>query len=51
LIAQMLKGMPVGRAGRPEEAGALCAFLCSHVAGFITGQLIMCDGGQNNDLY
>lgn len=51
LIAQMLKGMPVGRAGRPEEAGALCAFLCSHLAGFITGQLIMCDGGQNNDLY
>ena len=51
LIAHMLKGMPVGRAGRPEEAGALCAFLCSHNAGFITGQLIMCDGGQNNDLY
>ena len=51
LMAQMLKGMPVGRAGRPEEAGALCAFLCSHPAGFITGQLIMCDGGQNNDLY
>jgi len=51
LIGQMLKGMPVGRAGRPEEAGALCAFLCSHLAGFITGQLIMCDGGQNNDLY
>lgn len=51
LMAQMLKGMPVGRAGVPEEAGALCAFLCSHLAGFITGQLIMCDGGQNNDLY
>lgn len=51
LIARMLKGMPVGRAGKPEEAGALCAFLCSHLAGFITGQLIMCDGGQNNDLY
>lgn len=51
LMGQMLKGIPVGRAGKPEEAGALCAFLCSHLAGFVTGQLIMCDGGQNNDLY
>lgn len=51
LIAELLKSLPGGRGGRPEEVGALCAFLCSHLAGFITGQLIMCDGGQNNDLY
>lgn len=51
LIAQLLKSLPGGRAGRPEEVGALCAFLCSHLAGFINGQLIMCDGGQNNDLF
>ncbi|WP_173933991.1 SDR family oxidoreductase [Chelativorans sp. Marseille-P2723] len=51
LMAKMLKGIPVARAGLPEEAGALCAFLCSVPAGFITGQLIMCDGGQNNVLY
>lgn len=51
LMSQMLAGIPVARAGRPEEAGALCTFLCSDRAGFITGQLIMLDGGQNNNLY
>lgn len=51
LIAQLLKSLPGGRGGKPEEIGALCAFLCSHLAGFITGQFIMSDGGQNNDLY
>jgi len=51
LIAQLLRSLPGGRGGRPEEVGALCAFLCSHLAGFITGQLILCDGGQNNDLF
>jgi len=51
LIAQLLKSLPGGRGGKPEEVGALCAFLCSHLAGFISGQLIMCDGGQNNTLF
>lgn len=51
LIEQLLQSLPGKRGGTPEEVGALCAFLCSSVAGFINGQLIMCDGGQNNDLY
>jgi 3-oxoacyl-[acyl-carrier protein] reductase len=37
--------VPAGRAGRPEEFGAACAFLCSAQAGFITGQNILVDGG------
>lgn len=37
---------PAGRYGRPEEAGAYIAFLCSAHAGFITGQNVMIDGGQ-----
>jgi 3-oxoacyl-[acyl-carrier protein] reductase len=34
-----------GRFGRPEEFAALCAFLCSSHAGFITAQNILIDGG------
>src|SRR2546421_571212 len=40
------KENPAGRYGRPEEAGAYIAFLCSAHAGFITGQNLMIDGGQ-----
>ncbi len=36
---------PAGRYGRTEEIGALCAFLCSQHAGFITGQNLLIDGG------
>ena len=37
--------IPVGRFGDPDELGALCAFLASAHAGFITGQNILIDGG------
>lgn len=40
------KENPAGRYGRPDEAGAYIAFLCSAHAGFITGQNLMIDGGQ-----
>jgi 3-oxoacyl-[acyl-carrier protein] reductase len=36
---------PAHRFGRPAELGALCAFLASAQAGFITGQNILIDGG------
>ena len=37
---------PMKRLGRIEEFGALCAFLSSRQAGYITGQSIVIDGGQ-----
>lgn len=37
--------VPAKRLGRPEELGALAAFLCSEKAAYITGQCIACDGG------
>ncbi len=37
--------IPAGRFGAPEEFGALCAFLCSAQAGYLTGQNILIDGG------
>jgi NAD(P)-dependent dehydrogenase (short-subunit alcohol dehydrogenase family) len=36
---------PARRLGRPEEVGALVAFLCSEEAGFINGAEIDIDGG------
>ena len=36
---------PAGRFGRAEELGALCAFVCSAQAGYITGQNLLIDGG------
>jgi 3-oxoacyl-[acyl-carrier protein] reductase len=45
------KMLPVGRWGRPEEMGALAAFLCSERAGFITGETIRIDGGYTKSLF
>lgn len=36
---------PAGRFGQADELGALCAFVCSAHAGYITGQNLMIDGG------
>src|SRR5438309_5396590 len=36
---------PSGRFGTPAEFGALCAYVCSVHAGYLTGQNILLDGG------
>ena len=41
----VLSGIPLGRAGKPEEIGKLAAFLASEDAAFITGQIYRIDGG------
>lgn len=40
--------MPLGRLGRPQDSAALVAFLCSPEGGWITGQVIHCDGGWSS---
>jgi 3-oxoacyl-[acyl-carrier protein] reductase len=42
---ESLARIPAGRFGQPDEFGALCAFLASAHAGFVTGQNILIDGG------
>ena len=37
---------PAGRFGDAEELGALCAFVASSHAGYITGQSLLIDGGS-----
>jgi NAD(P)-dependent dehydrogenase (short-subunit alcohol dehydrogenase family) len=38
--------VPVGRTGTPEEIAAVCGFLCSNEASFVTGQVIGVNGGM-----
>lgn len=45
--AQVVGLHPVGRLGTPEDVGALCAFLCSPLADFISGTTILIDGGRS----
>ena len=42
---------PAKRYGDPKELGALCAFLCSANAGYITGQNLVIDGGSYPGTY
>ena len=37
--------IPARRFGTPQEFGAICAFLCSVHAGYMTGQNVLADGG------
>jgi len=39
------KTIPAQRFGQSDEFGALCAFLCSQHAGYMTGQNVLIDGG------
>lgn len=42
------KALPGGRAGRPEEMAWLAAYLASDRASWVTGTVIMADGGQHS---
>jgi NAD(P)-dependent dehydrogenase (short-subunit alcohol dehydrogenase family) len=44
-LAELAANHPIARLGRPEEVAALCCFLLSDEAAFITGSYHLVDGG------
>jgi NAD(P)-dependent dehydrogenase (short-subunit alcohol dehydrogenase family) len=39
------QGVPMGRAGHPEEVASVVAFLASEESSFMTGSVVVADGG------
>jgi 3-oxoacyl-[acyl-carrier protein] reductase len=48
-VSELRHGLdtPMGRPGTPDEVAATIAFLCTPAAGYITGQLLVIDGGNS----
>ena len=44
--AELLKGIPLARLGKPEEIASTVGFLVSEEASYITGQTIHVNGGM-----
>jgi NAD(P)-dependent dehydrogenase (short-subunit alcohol dehydrogenase family) len=43
--ATLARFIPARRLGTPDDIAAVCAFLCSDDAGYITGQIVAANGG------
>jgi 3-oxoacyl-[acyl-carrier protein] reductase len=47
LYQRVLKSIPWGRYGSPDEIARVALFLASDLASWVTGQTIVVDGGQS----
>jgi 3-oxoacyl-[acyl-carrier protein] reductase len=45
---ELMRPLPMGRAGKPEEIGAMVAMLASDLSAYTTGTIITIDGGAAN---
>lgn len=43
-VAETIRQIPLGHAGKPEDIAALTGFLCSDEGGFVSGQMIASNG-------
>jgi len=46
-VGRWLNRAPLGRMGTPRDVGDACVFLCSPLAGWITGNNLIVDGGMS----
>lgn len=44
-MAPLLRRIPIGRVGDPEDVAAAAAYLCSERAAYVTGQVLSVNGG------
>jgi len=49
-LAKITAAIPAGKIGQPGQFGALCAFLASEQAAYITGETVLIDGGMYRGL-
>jgi len=46
-LGDIARSIPAGRLGTPEDVGALCVYLSSDEASWVTAQTIHLDGGTS----
>jgi 3-oxoacyl-[acyl-carrier protein] reductase len=48
---ELVKSIPLGRYGEPEEVGYLAAFIASERGSYLTGGMFTVDGGVINSVF
>ncbi|MGI0078058.1 MAG: SDR family NAD(P)-dependent oxidoreductase [Nitrososphaerales archaeon] len=43
---ELVSGIPMGRAGKPDDIAGAALFLCSHDSDYVVGQTLVVDGGE-----
>ncbi|MFD1383883.1 SDR family NAD(P)-dependent oxidoreductase [Rhodanobacter aciditrophus] len=50
VMSELLRMHPVGRTGTPSDIGGVAVFLASEASSFVTGQILVVDGGRTSKL-